>query len=214
MRYDTILFDFDGTLNESGPTIFAATRAMMAELNIPDVPDSTIRRIVGPPLWTSFSEVIGIDTALVPKAVEVFREKAKTCGLEYMKPFDGILDLLSDLQAAKRVVGVVTAKMQATAAEQIETYGYKPYVDYVKGGLPSGTSDKADLLAQACADLNVDKARTVMVGDRCYDLEAANAVGVPCIGVLYGYGSREELSAYNPAFIAATVAELRSILLS
>ncbi|MEG1548035.1 MAG: HAD hydrolase-like protein [Clostridia bacterium] len=214
MRYDTIFFDFDGTLNESGPGIFAATRAMMRELDIPDIPDSEMRKLVGPPLRVGFSTILGIDGELLDEAVSIYRLKAKTCGIDKMKAYDGILDLLGDLRTAGSTVGIVTAKVHSTALEHIELFGFAPYIDYIRGARSDGSGDKSELLRIACDELGVDKRRTAMVGDRYYDLCAANKSGVDGIGVLYGYGSAAELAECDPAYIAATVADLRNILFS
>lgn len=214
MKYDTVFFDFDGTLNESGPGIFAATRAMMAELGIPDIPDERMRYMVGPPLKVGFTTILNIGEDILPKAVEVYRLKAKTCGIKDMKPYDGVISLLDDLRKAGCTVGVVTAKVRSTALEHIEMYGYKPYVDYVMGARADGSGEKPELLALACEELHVDKARTVMVGDRHYDIEAAKHAGLHSIGVLYGYGDEAELTACKADDIVATVEELRTLLFS
>lgn len=213
MRYSTVLFDFDGTLNETGPGIFAATRAMMKEFDVPDISESAMRRIVGPPLYTGFRDVLHMDTAVIPAAVARYREIAKTEGIELVHPYPGILELLAALKAQGAMVGIVTAKVHSTAVEQIDYYGFSPYIDYLRGAYSDGNGEKPALLRTALEELQVPRDSVVMIGDRSFDINAAVVNGVDGIGVLYGYGTEKELSDAGAKYIAATVAELGGILL-
>ena len=87
------------------------------------------------------------------------------------------------------------------------------HIDYVRGGIEGWNgANKETLLRQAIEDLGADKKDIVMVGDRLFDLEAAAAVGVDAIGVLYGYGDETELKAYSPKYIVKSVNELSTLL--
>ena len=95
----------------------------------------------------------------------------------------------------------------------LERYGLIDHIDYVRGGIEGWNgANKETLLRQAIEDLGADKKDIVMVGDRLFDLEAANAVGVDAIGVLYGYGDEAELKAYSPKYIVKSVDELSTLL--
>ena len=208
-----MLFDFDGTLNETGPGIFAATRAMMREFNVPDIPDSEMIKIVGPPLKVGFSTILRMDEATVPAAVARYREIAKTVGMDLVKPYPGVLDMMRELKALGALVGIVTAKVHSTALEQIELFGFAPYTDYVRGAYPDGRGEKPELLRVALDELELDRSSVVMVGDRYYDISAAVQSGVDSIGVLYGYGSEEELRDAGATYIVRTVEELSRLLI-
>ena len=214
MKYKYVLFDFDGTLNETGPGIFAATRATMKEFNIPDIPDSEMKKIVGPPLMIGFPTILGMAEDIVPLAVARYRVIAQTVGVDLIKPYPGILDMLRALKEAGVFVGVVTSKVQETAEEQVEQFGFKPYLDYLHGAYSDGCGLKADLLREALAELDADMGSVVMVGDRFYDICGAVENGIDSIGVLYGYGSEPELREAGATYIARTVEELRDMLLS
>ncbi len=213
-KYDTVFFDLDGTLIESGPAIFATTRATLAEMGLPCPSDDYLRKIVGPPLKMGFTEFLNVPESRIEEAVELYREKAKTMGVELAGPYGGILELLAALKERGIRVGIVTAKVHSTAMEQLSAFHIAPYVDYARGAFSDGHGDKAELLGIALRELSAQKSRAVMVGDRYFDLNAARDAGIESIGVLYGYGEREELEACAPTHIVESVEALRLLLLS
>ena len=213
MLYSTVLFDLDGTLIESGPGIFAAARAALKDMGLEAPDDEHIRKMVGPPLRHSLRDVVGVPEDLIEEATAKYREKAKTVGLDLIKPYAGVVDMLKALKAQGIRRGVVTSKLTPVAREHLERYGLMEYIDYVRGGIEGWSgADKATLLRQAIDDIHADKKDVAMVGDRLFDLEAANAVGVDGIGVLYGYGDEAELKACAPRYIVKTVGELSALL--
>lgn len=213
LLYQTVLFDLDGTLIESAPGIFACARAVMEEMGMPLLSDARMRPMVGPPLAVGFRDVLHIPEESIPAAMARYRLLAETVGLDEIHPYGGVIDMLKQLKEKGACVCVVTSKITPTAKAHIARYGIAPYVDHVWGGIPGGSADKTELLQSAVDALAKDGNSIVMVGDRKYDLEAANNVGIPAVGVLYGYGSMEELSACSPAHIAATVEDLAALLM-
>lgn len=214
MKYATVFFDLDGTLIESGPAIFATTRATLTEMGLPCPDDVFLRRLIGPPLKMGFSEFLGIPADRVDEAVNLYREKAKTMGVALAEPYEGVLEMLGALKAAGLRLGIVTSKVHATALEQLTAFGIAPYADYVRGAFKNGSGEKTELLRIAAAEFPSELERTAMVGDRYFDLDAARNVGLKSIGVLYGYGDRAEIEACKPTHIAQSVAELKELLLS
>ena len=213
LLYPTVLFDLDGTLIESAPGIFACARAVMQEMGLPPMTDAELRPMVGPPLAVCFSDVIGVPKDRVQEAVDRYHLLAKTVGLDAIHPYPGIPALLTQLKANGACVCVVTSKVTPTAQSHLERYGLAPFVDHLWGGIPGGSAEKTFLLQTAVDALKVERSSVVMVGDRHYDLRAAPEVGIPSIGVLYGYGSREEIAACAPTHIVETVEALGSLLL-
>lgn len=214
MKYSTVFFDLDGTLIESGPAIFATTRATLTEMGLPCPGDDFLRRLIGPPLKMGFSEFLGIPADRIGEAVDLYREKAKTMGISLAAPYAGIPEMLAALKAAGVRVGVVTSKVHTTALEQLTAFGIAPYVDYVRGAFKNGSGEKTELLRIAAAEFPPEAGQAAMVGDRYFDLDAAKNVGIASVGVLYGYGDRAEIEACKPTHIAGSVAELRKLLLS
>lgn len=213
MLYSIVLFDLDGTLIESGPGIFAAARAVLRDMDIPDRPDCDMVGMIGPPLADGFRDVLGVPEARIPEAVERYHEAAKTVGMDLIRPYPGVPELLESLDRAGALVGVVTSKITPTAKAHLERFGLAPRIRYVRGGFPGGSAEKSLLLREAIHDLRADKASIVMVGDRHFDLMAARDAGIASVGVTYGYGSESEIDFCNPTHKAASVAALRALLL-
>lgn len=213
MTYDTVFFDLDGTLIESGPAIFATARATLADMGLSCPPDEHLHKMVGPPLKAGFSEFLHIPENRLDEAANLYREKAKTMGMGSTLPYEGVIALLQALKAHKIRVGVVTSKVQSTALEQLAAFGIAPYVDYVRGAFPDGNGEKTELLRIAIKEFCTPENRAVMVGDRYFDLNAARNVGIFSIGVLYGYGEHAEIKACAPTHIARDVKELERLLL-
>lgn len=214
MQYDTVFFDLDGTLIESGPAIFAATRATLEGMGLSCPPDDALRRIIGPPLRVVFTELLNTPESRADEAVELYRKNAQTMGIALGAPYQGVLAMLAALREGGVRIGVVTSKIQSTALEQLEAFGIAPYVSYVRGAFASGSAQKTELLRIALKEFCTGENRPVMVGDRYFDLDAARDVNVASIGVLYGYGDRAEIEACAPTHIAESVQALQDLLLS
>ena len=212
-NYSIVLFDLDGTLIESGPGIITATRAMMRELNIKDRPDDEMKKFIGPPLVTGFSELLGLHGDELTHAIRLYRQKYDELGLAVTKAYPGIPELLSKLKQLRKKVGVVTAKNQAVAEVHLKKFGLWPYIDYLKGADASDNGNKTELLKKTITEFfPPETTAAVMVGDRLYDLNAAHDVGMDSIGVMYGYGSREEITGCTPTMTAENVEELTRLL--
>ena len=213
MKYNTILFDLDGTLTESGIGITRSAAYAFEKMGIP-VPDQAILdRFVGPPLVASFMEYAGVDEAGAIRATEIYRERYSTIGWKENRMYAGMTPLLKALKANGVYLGIASAKPEVFVRRIAEHFGFDRYFDSIVGIRMEIThADKTELLREALPE-NYDPATTAMVGDRLYDMEAAKKLGVAAIGALYGYGSREELEASGADAIAADVAELREILL-
>ena len=214
MKYSTVFFDLDGTLIESGPAIFATTRATLSAMGLSCPDDVYLRKIIGPPLKTGFSEFLHIPEGRLGEAVDLYREKAKTMGIDLAAPYAGVLEMLAALKEAGARIGIVTSKVQSTALEQLSAFGIAPYADYVRGAFADGNGEKTALLRIAAAEFAAGESRAVMVGDRRFDLDAARSVGIASVGVLYGYGERAEIEACKPAYIVESVEKLKQLLLS
>jgi phosphoglycolate phosphatase len=214
--YTIVFFDLDGTLIESGPGIIKATRAMMKDLGLQDMSDEEMKKFVGPPLVSSFSEFLGLSGEDVHRAIALYRMKYDEMGLSVTSPYPMVPELLRDLKARGKKLGVVTSKIHPTAEAHLKRFGLWQYIDYLRGADPVGIGEKAELLKLAVSDniTEIKQGSAVMVGDRMFDLDAAHVVGIDSIGVLYGYGSKKEIEECRPTHIAKSVNDLAGILLA
>ncbi len=213
-RFKAVLFDFDGTLVESGPAIFYALRLALQDMGLLVPPDTTLRRMVGPPLMEGFTQILGMTVEQGEQAFGYYRTHYFEKGDSLIVPYPGVMDLLETLQKNGIVTGIATCKQTAPANRQAKLTGIDQHIDLIVGlDESAGRFTKADVLRYSMETLHLTQDEMVLVGDRKYDCEGANEVGMPCIGVLYGYGSREELSQYDPLALVNTTGELAEFLL-
>ena len=213
MKYNTILFDLDGTLTESGIGITRSAAYAFEKMGLPVPEQAILDRFVGPPLVASFMEYAGVDESGALHATELYRERYSTVGWKENRVYAGMAPLLRALKAQGAYLAIASAKPEVFVRRIAEHFGFDRYFDKIVGIRMEIThADKTDLLREALPD-GYDPLRTAMVGDRLYDMEAAKKLGVAAVGVLFGYGSREELENSGADAIAETVDGLREILL-
>lgn len=211
--WKTVLFDLDGTLTDSAPGITNSVSRALAHFGIEEKPENLLR-FIGPPLNESLPEYYGFTPEQTVKAVEVFREYFVEKGWLENAPYPGIPELLGDLKAAGLQLMVATSKPEVQAVRVLKHFGLAEYFDHICGA-PAGNEDgarKASVIREALRWAE-DPSSVVMVGDRRHDVEGAHENGLPCIGVLYGYGSREELSGAGASFLAENLEALKNLLL-
>lgn len=204
-----ILFDLDGTLTESAPGIINSIRYTLDKLGLRPMTDEELKRFVGPPLIESFTRYCGLSREEAARAVDVYREYFSEKGLFENAVYPGIPECLGALKSAGKKLAVATSKPQVFCERIIRHFGIDGYFDAVVG-IPLDREDmtKAEVIKSAMELLGAVPEETVMVGDRDYDVFGARENGIPCIGVLYGYGSRGELSAAGAVGICETVADI------
>ena len=215
MVYTTILFDLDGTVTDPKEGITRSVAYALEHFGIHvDDPD-TLTNFIGPPLLDSFSEFYGLSDADCLTAVDKYRERYRTVGWAENIPYEGIAQLLADLKKSGKRIGLATSKPEEFAVKILEHFDLAQHFDLICGApmnAPKGHG-KVDVIEDALKRLNIaDRSGVVMVGDRLHDTEGAHKAGIPCIGVLFGYGDRAEHEACGSDQIAADMHELRTIL--
>jgi len=189
-----LLFDLDGTLLDTAPGIVAGMRHTLEQLGRPIPSTATLQSMIGPPLEVGFSQLLGEPAGPeVSRAVEIYRQHYAHTGQFQASVFEGILPALKQLSDYQ--LGVATSKRQVFAEQMLEHYGLSGYFTAIYGVQPSDLSEpKSSLIGRAMRDMTANPARTIMIGDRIFDLEGARANQVPAIGALWGYGSSQELA--------------------
>lgn len=211
MKYDTVIFDLDGTLTESEPGITKSVQYALEQMNRPPLDAATLRRFIGPPLRESFIAVAGMAEDEADEAVRIYRERFSTVGWMENSVYEGIAPLLRALKAGGAYVAIATGKPEVFSRKIIDYFGLAPYIDRLEAiTLSDHHADKVALVRRALPERYE---RACMVGDRAGDMEGALGNGIDGIGAFYGYGTREELENAGARFIAASVNALRDILL-
>lgn len=213
LNYGAILFDFDGTITESGLGITRSAAYACEKMGLPVPGEDTLRKFVGPPLVPAFREYLGLSEADALKAVGHYRERYNAAGWKENSVYPGITPLLKALKRRGAYLAVASGKPQIFIERIVEYFGLTPYFDKIVGIKVENThADKRALILEALPE-GIDPHSAVMVGDRRFDMEAARALGLHAVGALYGYGTREELLRAGADEIADDVEMLRRILL-
>ena len=210
--FDYIFFDLDGTLTDPAQGI---TNSFIHALKYfgREIPSyEELCKLIGPPLPYSFETILGFPKENVMEAVAKYREYFAAKGLFENSVYPGIPELLQTLKEKGKHLVVVTSKPEEYSIKIIDYFGLSKYFDFVCGSLmDESRSKKSEVIAyalQCCGLEEADKERVLMVGDRFHDIEGAKANGIKSCGVLFGYGSREELENAGANFIASTVGDI------
>lgn len=207
-----ILFDLDGTLTDSGNGIIHCAQETFAHFGLSVPTKESLRIIVGPPLRQSLLK-FGIQPDQIEEAVEVYRMFYVDHGQFENYPYAGIEALLIQLKQDGHQLFVATSKPEAMSQQILKYFGLSKYFDLICGSTADQRRDtKAKVIAHLLSQINPVPGKMVMVGDTVYDVEGANLLHLPCIGVSWGYGDSEEMQRAGAAAIASSVAELYRLL--
>lgn len=201
-----ILFDLDGTLTDPGIGITNSVAYALEKYNITVEDRTELYKFIGPPLQDSFMEFYGFSEMESKKAVEYYREYFRDKGIFENEVYEGIPELLQTLKGAGKQVILATSKPEEFARQILEHFDLIQYFDFVAGATMDGSrSEKADIIQYALDKCMIkDKSKVIMVGDRKHDIIGAAKNKLPAIGVLFGYGSEEELRNAGAKYLART----------
>ncbi|MBQ6553594.1 MAG: HAD hydrolase-like protein [Firmicutes bacterium] len=208
--YKYVLFDLDGTLVDTGEGIMLSVKQTLEKMGLAPLSYEDTRSFIGPPLKDSFIQKCGLDENTADEAVRTFRAIYKEENLFKCALYDGMTELLSELAENGHTLIVATSKPTVFAKAVLEHLGIDKYFADVTGsGLDNKGGKKCDIIESIIRKFDIkDRASVVMIGDKEQDIIGANQCGVNSVGVLFGFGSFEELSAHNPAYIAETPADI------
>ena len=216
MKY--VLFDLDGTLTDPGLGITNSVMHALDRFGIEKPPREELYCFIGPPLTDSFNKKFGIPVERAPEAIGYFREYFAEKGILENEIYPGIPELLEALHKKGDMVVLATAKPLRFAKRILDYFDIAKWFDYAAGNDMAETyMRKSDLLRGSFAALGLgedDLADCLMVGDRNHDVDGAHEAGIKAVGVLYGYGGRDELEAAGADFIVDDVDGLAKLLLA
>lgn len=210
-----ILFDLDGTLTDPKVGILTCINHALEQLGRGTLPIDELEWCIGPPLQGSFRTLLATeDEELVTTAVERYRDRFSTTGLYENNLYEGIPDLLSQLCDRGDTLYVATSKPALYARQIIEHFGLGSFFRNIYGSELDGTrSDKKELLAWVLQQEGLADKEVWMIGDREHDMIGAVANDVRPVGVLWGYGSGEELAGAGALHLCNQPDELVTLLM-
>ncbi|OCX11566.1 N-acetylmuramic acid 6-phosphate phosphatase MupP [Pseudomonas graminis] len=190
MRLRAVLFDMDGTLLDTAPDFIAICQAMLAERGLPPVNDKLIRDEIS----GGARAMVSAAFAMPPEAAEFealrleFLARYQTDCAVHSKLFDGMAELLADIEKARLIWGVVTNKPVRFAQPIMEQLALseRSAVLICPDHVTKSKPDPEPLLL-ACKMLGLDPASVLFVGDDLRDIESGRDAGTKTAAVRYGY---------------------------
>ena len=214
-EYKCILFDLDGTLTD--PAVGITTRVAYAlkkfGIEVKDI--SALNHFIGPPLLDSFMADYGFSKEKAQIAIDYYRERFRVKGLYENVVYDGVPEMLEKLKNGGKKLVLATSKPEPFAREIMRHFGLDKYFEFIAGSNFDGTrTAKAEVIEYALESTDIsDKSACIMIGDREHDIIGANKTGLDSIGVLYGFGSKDELQSAGATFIAENVTDIVELIM-
>ena len=213
--YQYIIFDLDGTLIKSEEGLYDSITYALEKSGVHPGDRKDMKRMIGPVLWESFQKFYNMSAEEADRANAYFVEAYEKEGIYNASVYEGVEKMLETLQNAGRILLVVTAKPRDMAETVLNHTGIDRYFQAVIGPARGNKkTDKGSLLREALSFLaktgtdHFQKEHAVMVGDRMFDIQGAVETGIQSIGVLYGYGDRQELINAGATLLADTPADV------
>lgn len=212
---NTLLFDLDGTLTDPGEGITNSVMYALKQYGIEVSDRRELYRFIGPPLIPAFEEFYGFSRAEAERAVEIYREYFHDRGIFENELYPGVKEMLALLVRAGKRLLMATSKPEVFAVKVVEHFGIADFFTVIAGSeLDGRRTDKAEVILYALSSCGVsDVSQVLMIGDRKHDILGAKKAGVASVGVLYGYGTGDELQEAGADWFAETVSDLTTLLL-
>lgn len=205
-KYKYLLFDLDGTITDSFDSVANCFIHALSFYNVSVKNKEELRPVLGPPLKDSFMNLFGFTSSQADDAVCKYRERYAVYNTIENKLYQKMDSILHNLKCSGYKLVLATSKPEEYAIKILKYFNiYDSFYDVCGASFDESRSDKIDVLKHLISKNKItDLSEAVMIGDRKYDLEAAQELGIDAIGVLYGYGSFKELSSYSNVFLAPT----------
>jgi len=204
-----LLIDLDGTIADPFDAIGSSLRYAFEQLSLGNLTDDQIRRLIGPPFYQSFPEEFGFSKEQTLEVIESYRKNNAEEGLAMYRPYPNMERAIAGLNENFKLY-LATSKPQVYADRILRTFNLHHLFTGVYGpDLDGSRSNKTDLLQHLLFEEDLDPERCVMIGDRKHDMIAGKNVGVKTLGVLWGYGSREELESHAADHVIEKIEELQ-----
>jgi HAD superfamily hydrolase (TIGR01549 family) len=214
MRYSSVIFDFDGTVCDTGVGVKKSAKYALDSFGIPCEDWQDLDFFIGPPLLITFQEHYNQSAIEADALVKKYRERYTNIGLYESELYDGIKNLLKNLKADGIKIGIASSKPQDYIEPLLEKFEIASYFDVVCGvSFQADCESKQNIIARCMESLGTKAKDTLMVGDRSYDIDGAKANMVDSAGVLWGFGNKFEFIESGAKFIIDKPNDVESIAL-
>jgi phosphoglycolate phosphatase len=208
MRYSHIIFDWDGTVMDSAAKIVSCMQLAAKESMLPIPSSQAVRHIIGISLGPAISQLFNISLVEADKVATHYKRIFLEVDQTPSPLFTGAINTLQQLQA-NHVLGVATGKARRGLERAWKHTDTKQYFDASRCADEAQSKPSPDMLIQLIEHWQVEPESVLMVGDTVYDLQMAETIGMPRLGVSYGVHDSEALLLHSPI---AIVDEFKHIL--
>lgn len=214
--YQSIFFDLDGTLTDSKEGVLECVQYAIEAMGRPVPEGPELLKFIGPPLQDSFARYCGLTPEEARTALRLFQERYVPVGQFKNRPAPGAAEMMARLRARGFTLALASSKAESQCVSICDRFGFTPHLAAIVGSGGSQDQSKADVIREAMGRLGLTDPRAcLMVGDRRYDVEGAQACGMDCAGVeFFGYAPPGELEAAGAVAVVKTVAELEAFILA
>ena len=213
-KFDYVIFDFDGTVVDTGEGILKSLQYSFSEMGREVPPMDELKKFIGPPIYYSYTHFYDVSEDEVGDYIKKYRERYKIKGIYECYLYDGMKQLLDLLRSKGVKIGIASSKPEHLIYSVADYLGVTDCFDAIVGVKidDSNHSTKAGLVSEAMKILGAtDKSKVLMVGDRKFDIDGAAGAGVKSCGALWGYGDEEEFRAHNADFIVSSPDEVKKL---
>src|SRR5574344_769663 len=216
MKYNHILFDLDGTLTDPALGITNSVMYALKYFGIDVADRASLYKFIGPPLLDSFRDFYGFDEEKSKLAMKKYRAYYVPKGLYENKVYGGVEYMLANLKSSGKKLYVATSKPEEYAVKILEHFNLLKYFEFCGGSdIEETRARKADVIKYVLEKCGLsEKDACLMVGDRKHDVLGAKEAGLDCMGVLYGYGSRDELREAGAKYVVQSVRDVQVTILN
>ncbi|MEL6538674.1 MAG: HAD hydrolase-like protein [Bacteroidota bacterium] len=209
-HYSQIYFDLDGTLCDSYPGIEKGFLNALEQMGVGAVTEAELKKLIGTPLTTSLYTFFPNDDEKVAEGVALFREYYRDKGLFESVLYPGVADMIPLLATTSRLY-LATNKPTLYARQMLEHHGLLSHFTDVRGVALEGpnTFTKSGAILDSW-----EGGKAIMVGDKPQDINEGKKAGIDSMGVLYGYGTEEEVHGATPTHVVVDIAEMTKILIA
>ena len=214
-KFDYVIFDFDGTVVDTGEGILKSLQYSFREMGREVPPMEDLKKFIGPPIHYSYTHFYGVSEDEVGDYIRKYRERYKIKGIYESHLYDGMKELLESLKKKGVKLGIASSKPEHLIYSVADYLGITDFFDAIVGVKvdDSNHSTKAGLVTEAMKLLDAeDKSKVLMVGDRKFDIDGAAGAGVKSCGALWGYGDEEEFRAHNADFIISAPEDVEKLI--
>jgi phosphoglycolate phosphatase len=209
-RFELLVFDWDGTLIDSAPTIVACIQSACRDLGLPVPDDARASHVIGLGLHDALAHAVpGLDPGQYGRIAERYRHHFLLRDPQ-MSLFDGTREMLRGLHENGHLLAIATGKSRAGLSRALDSTGLAPLFVSTRCADQCASKPAPDMLRELMAELDVPPERTLMIGDTVHDLQMAANAGVAAVAVCHGAHPRDNLAAHRPLGCVQDTKELRA----